>query len=39
MIYERGNWFIDDMTEGGSMRQYILKYLEEYKKEGIPQLK
>ena len=35
MIYERDNWFIDDITEGVSTRQLILKYLEEYKKEGI----
>ena len=40
MVYERNNWFIDDLTEGISTRQLILKYLEEYKKEGIePRIK
>ena len=40
MIYERNNWFIDDMTEGISMRQTILKHLDYYKQEGIlPKIK
>lgn len=40
MVYERNNWFIDDMTEGVSMRQTILNDLDHYKKEGIePRIK
>ena len=40
MVYERNNWFIDDMTEGISMRQTILKDLDYYKQKGIlPQIK
>lgn len=40
MIYEHNNWFIDDMTEGISMRQTILKHLDYYKQEGIlPKIK
>ena len=40
MIYERNNWFIDDMTEGISMRQTILEHLDYYKQKGIlPQIK
>lgn len=39
LVYERNNWFIDDLKEGVSMRQTILKDLDYYKKEGItPQI-
>jgi len=40
MVYERNNWFIDDLTEGISMRQSIQENLDYYKKQGIdPPLK
>ncbi len=39
MVYERGNWFIDDMFDG-TLRQSILDKLKYYKKEGIePRIK
>ena len=39
LVYEHNNWFIDDLKEGVSMRQTILKDLDYYKKEGItPQI-
>ena len=39
MVYERGNWFIDDMFDG-TLRQSILDELKYYKKEGIePRIK
>ena len=40
MVYERNNWFIDDLTERISMRQSIQESLDYYKKEGIvPRIK
>ena len=40
MVYERNNWFIDDLTERISMRQTILEHLDYYKQKGIlPQIK
>ena len=40
MVYERQNWFIDDMIDNTSMRQGIIENLESYKKEGIvPRIK
>ena len=39
VVYERGNWFIDDMYDG-TMRQRIIDELKRYKKEGIvPRIK
>ena len=39
MVYERGNWFIDDLYDG-TRRQQILDELKYYKKEGIePRIK
>lgn len=39
MVYERGNWFIDDLYDG-TRRQQILDELKHYKKEGIePRIK
>ncbi|MBR4793709.1 MAG: YARHG domain-containing protein [Bacteroidaceae bacterium] len=35
MVYERNNWFIDDMIDQTSMRQGIIEELESFKKEGI----
>lgn len=35
MVYERNNWFIDDMIGQTSMRQGIIEELESFKKEGI----
>lgn len=35
MVYERNNWFIDDLTEGISMRQSIQENLDYYKEQGI----
>ena len=39
VVYERGNWFIDDMYDG-TMRQRIIDELKRFKKEGIvPRIK
>ena len=40
MIYERDNWFIDDINGNTSLRQGIQEELDTYKKEGIvPRIK
>ena len=39
VVYERGNWFIDDMNDG-TRRQRIIDELKHYKKEGVvPRIK
>lgn len=39
VVYERGNWFIDDLYDG-TRRQQIIDELKHYKKEGIvPRIK
>jgi hypothetical protein len=39
VVYERDNWFIDDMYDG-TMRQRIIDELKRFKKEGIvPRIK